>query len=81
MNGFESFWQTYWWIFPLVIFLFCLLGMRGRGRSLCCFGSRAPSSYHPGPSDSADDILNKRYALGQIGRKEYEEKKKDISRI
>ena len=30
------------------------------------------------PSDSAREILDKRYALGEIGKEEYEEKRKDM---
>ncbi|NIS74911.1 MAG: hypothetical protein GTO08_06455 [Deltaproteobacteria bacterium] len=79
MNGLASFLDSYWWIIPLVMIFLCFLGMRGRGRSLCCFGSRDTGEYHVSPSDSADDILDKRYALGEISREEYEEKKRDIT--
>jgi len=34
-----------------------------------------------GSSDSAVEILNKRYALGEIDKKEYDEKKRTISQI
>jgi uncharacterized membrane protein len=30
------------------------------------------------PSDSARDILDKRYVLGEISKEEYQEKRKDI---
>lgn len=30
------------------------------------------------PTDTVRDILDKRYALGEIGRAEYEEKKRDL---
>jgi uncharacterized membrane protein len=33
------------------------------------------------PSDSAREILDKRYALGEINKEEYEEKRKDIDQI
>jgi uncharacterized membrane protein len=32
------------------------------------------------PSDSAGEILDKRYALGEISKEEYEKKKSDISK-
>ncbi len=34
--------------------------------------------YQGSPTDTVRDILDKRYALGEIGRAEYEEKKKDL---
>lgn len=38
----------------------------------------APGGYQGLPTDTVRDILDKRYALGEIGRAEYEEKKRDL---
>lgn len=79
MNGIESLWHSYWWILPLVFMILCCLGGRGRGRSgICGFGFRDKGTGDISPSDSARDILDKRYALGQISREEYEERKMAI---
>ena len=49
---------------------------------MCGFGSRTANDTLPiGSSDSAMEILDKRYALGEIGREEYEEKKTEIGQI
>ena len=48
---------------------------------MCGFGSRGTDSHHIGTSDSALDILDKRYACGEIDREEYEEKKSTITKI
>jgi putative membrane protein len=72
-------WYGYWWIFPLmfmIIFFFLIFGRccghwrwreyRERGRN------------YEGEPDSALDILNKRYARGEIEKQEYDEKKATI---
>ena len=72
MNGYE-FWFGYWWVFPLIMIFFCLLfARRSRGRWMqgCC----SPRDFMESPLE----ILNKRYARGEIDRGEYEEKKKTI---
>ena len=71
MNGHEHYWVFgYWWIFPLVMMFFCFLIMRGCGRRMRWYGP------FQGPGESPRDILNKRYARGEIDREEYDEKKK-----
>ena len=78
MLGWESFGYAFWWIFPIIMIVlmivFCLFMMRG-------FMGCMRGSHRSGSSDSAMDILNKRYASGEVDKNEYEEKKKAISQI
>jgi uncharacterized membrane protein len=54
--------------------LLCFLFMRGcMGRRMCGWGA----GY--GFGESALDVLNKRYARGEIDQKEYEEKKRELT--
>lgn len=66
---------SFWWIFPVVMIALCFYMMRGRkGSMMCGFGSRDPNR-HISASDSPMEILEKRFALGELDQKEYEEKK------
>ena len=42
---------------------------------MCGFGSRGTGDHRISETNSAIEILDKRYALGEIDKKEYEEKK------
>jgi putative membrane protein len=68
-NGFY-----WWWLIPIAMMVLCFLMMRGR---MGCMIRKVRSSQ---ADESARDILDKRYALGEIGKEEYEEKKQAISR-
>ena len=73
MIGYE-FCGGYWWIFPLVMILFCMFFMRGGCfRTMCGFGEDF------GTGDSAMEILKKRYIRGDIDQREFEEKKKNLN--
>ena len=66
------------WFMPIFMVLFWGLVIWGivalvRGTS----GPRSPDSTAP-MADSAIEVLKKRYARGEIGKEEYEEKKKDL---
>jgi len=74
MFGYEFF-GGYWWIFPLVMIVFCFLLMRGcMGRRMCGWGTGNNLG------ESAIDVLNKRFARGEIDQKEYENKKRELTR-
>jgi uncharacterized membrane protein len=65
-----------WWIFPIAMIAICFFMMRGRkGQMMCGFGTRDEDSQRINASDSARDILDKRFTLGEIDKEEYEEKK------
>lgn len=71
----EMFFEEYWWIFPLIMMVICFLFMRGR----CMCGHTSHDKDNHG-SESAGEILDRRYANGEIDRTEYGEKKRDFSR-
>jgi uncharacterized membrane protein len=75
----EFFYSPLWCIFPLVMILgmiaICFFIMRGRmGSMVCGFGSHSEDKHDTNSSDSVMKILEKRYALGEINKDEYEEK-------
>lgn len=73
----------FWWIVPLVIIVLCMFMMRGcmggmMGRRDTRDETGKPRGHFSGSAGSAMEVLNKRYALGEIDKREYEEKKDAI---
>jgi len=82
MGGYESFaFGDWWWIFPIVMMIVCFFMMRGRmcGMMRGHDTQDTTDPHRSASSDSAREILDKRYALGEISKEEYEEKKRDIT--
>jgi len=76
----------FWWIFPLMMMAMCFFMwffmMRGqKGSMMCGFGSRGTDNHKISDSNSVPEILDKRYALGEINKKEYEEKKSALRQV
>jgi uncharacterized membrane protein len=65
-----------WWLFPLIMIIICFLMMRG-GFRICGHGSHEKGSHS---SESAKEILDRRYVSGEIDKTEYEEKTRDLNR-
>ena len=77
----EHFWWGGWWMFPMAMPIIILVALVvvlyllfGRG------GLRPPwwDRYPHRESESALDILKKRYAKGEITREEFDQMKKDL---
>ena len=67
---------SYWWIVPIVMMILCFLMLRGRkGAMMCGFGPSQIDDHQTKGSDTAMEILDKRYAAGEISKEEYQERK------
>ena len=86
----EAHGHSFWWIFPLMFFVFMVvifIFMMRRGGMGCAWRDRMMprSDFRDAMkpwdqrSESALEILDKRYARGEIEKQEYEEKKAAIS--
>jgi uncharacterized membrane protein len=76
----EFFSSSLWWIFPILMIALCFFMMRRRkGSMMCGFGSRDINIHQISASDSAIDILDKRYAFRDISKKEYEDRKRTVT--
>ena len=76
----EFTWNSIWWIFPILMMLLCFFMMRrSRGFRMCCFGPRDIDDHPTRGGESAIEILEKRYAVGEIDKNEYEEMKRTLT--
>ncbi len=72
MYGSEFFNFSLWWVCPIFMIALCFFMMRGRrGSMMCGFGSRDTDGQQISASDTALDILEKRYASGEKDKEEY----------
>ncbi len=79
MYGSEPCVFSFWWIIPIVMMILCFLMMRGRRRTMMRgFGPCNPNWHQTKGMGSPMDILDKRYASGDIEKAEYEDKKQTL---
>ncbi len=76
-------WFPFMWIFPLVflvaILIFLFRGGRGGWGGHPCGGREIRNEGMPDKKEeSARDILDRRYARGEISREEYREMRKEL---
>ncbi len=79
----ENFWGSGMWVFPLMmmlIMLFVVSRIFGRGSGFRPPWNQDSNRHQIESTDSgtAFDILKKRYAKGEITKKEFEEMKRDL---
>lgn len=80
MYGSELCAFSFWWIIPIVIMILCFFMMRGRrGTMMSVFGCCGRDWQQAKSAQSARDRRDRRYASGDIGKAEYEEKKRTLT--
>jgi len=80
MYGSELCVFSFWWIVPVIMMVLCFWMMRRRrGAMTCGFGSRGSDGQPAHVPDSAMNILDRRYAAGDIDKSKYEEMKRTLA--
>jgi len=71
---------SFWWIVPVVMMILCFFMMRGRrGIMMRGCGSRGVDNRKTRDTSQAMEILERRYASGEINKEEFLEKKRTLS--
>jgi uncharacterized membrane protein len=79
MYGSENCFFSFWWIVPIVMMILCFFMMRRRGLSMMGdFGPCDRDWQQTKGANSALDILDRRYASGDIDKAEYDEIKQTL---
>ena len=82
MYSSEIFCSSWWWVWPVLMVAMCFFMMRRwKGPMMCGFGHQRRHRPQFNSSDSASDILDKRYAAGDIDQSEYEERKRKLIQV
>ena len=77
-------WMWHWggmWVFPMIMFVVMIIFVLiffGRGGCRSPWRCSGGNYREGGETDSALDILKKRYAKGEITKVEFEQMKKDV---
>lgn len=80
MYGSELSAFSFWWIVPVVMMILCFFMMRRRrGTMMSGFGCCGRNWQQTSGAPSAKEILDRRYASGEIDQTEYETKKKVLT--
>ena len=70
---------SFWWLVPILMMIVCFLIMRRKRQSFMCGFRPNKIDYRLGRgSNSATEILKKRYASGEINKEEYKEIKRTL---
>ncbi|MDP1619790.1 MAG: SHOCT domain-containing protein [Candidatus Moranbacteria bacterium] len=85
MYGNWGYGSGFGWIFMVIFWGLIIWGIialihrfNHDGHSGCCGGDNGGQKNMPSGKNSALDILDERYAKGEINKEEYEAKKKDL---
>ena len=68
----------WWWFMPIIMIPFWVLVIWVIMAWVSGVSRRSTSDSDSNSSDSALEVLKRRYARGEISKREYEEKKKDL---
>lgn len=74
-------WMWHWggmWIFPMIMFVIMIILMFMFVGRWDCRPPRWGSGRQDGESETALEILKKRYAKGEVTKEEFEQMKKDL---